>query len=169
MGNKYHFDSFGDSSCSEFLASGTVATTGEAEGDYIAVKVLTNSSESPEQFVGKTFWVSNEAEADDNTAYQLYTQPASDKGTGMYVKIYSAAPTRSVSFSVTDGTDPISGASIVIDDTITKTTGGAGGCTGDLADGEYSVEITKEGYTDYTGTITVSYEDISFSFELDAI
>lgn len=165
LGTKYYFDSFGDSATTEFLASGTVETTGQEEGDYIEVKVLTNSSLNPE-FIGKKYWIVGDAKDDGSVAYQLYTD-AGVTGTGMYVKLYATAPTRSVSFTVTDGTDPISGATILIDDTTTKTTGGAGGCTGNLTDGSHSVKVTKDGYDDYEGTITVSYEDTSFTMELD--
>ena len=169
LGVKYWFDSFGNSGCTEFLGTGTVITTGEEEGDYIAVKVLTDSSEGSEQFVGKTYWVSDEAEADDNTGYQLYTTPTSTAGTGMYMKIYSEAQKRSVSFSILDSSDDsgISGASVVIGD-VTKTTGSSGGCTASLVDGDYEVEVSKEGYTSKTEEITVAYDEVSFTIKLTA-
>ena len=169
LGTKYWFDSFGDSACSEFLGTGTVATTGEAEGDYVAVKVLTNSSEGSEQFIGKTYWVVADAEADDGNGYQLYTTPVSTAGTGMYVKIYSEAQKRTVSFSILDSSDDsgISGASVVIGD-VTKTTGSSGGCTASLLDGDYEVEVSKEGYTTKTEDITVAYDEVSFTIKLTA-
>lgn len=166
LGTKYYFDSFGDSATTEFLASGTVATTGQAEGDYIEVVVLSNSSQS-EDFTGSKYWVVADAKDDGSEAYQLYTD-AGETGTGMYVKIYVEAPTRSVSFTVTDGTDPIQSASVVIDDGSAKTTGSSGGCTASLTDGSHTLKVTKDGYDDYEGTITVSYEDTSFTVELDA-
>lgn len=166
MGNKYWFDSFGNSTCTEFLGTGTVETTGQKEGDYVEVKVLTNSSEYAEQFVGKKYWVSAEAEADDDTGYQLYTLPKSTKGTGMYVKIYSQSPTRTVSFTVQDSNeDGIGGATVTIGET-TKTTGGAGGCTATLIDGDYEVEVSKEGYITKTEEITVAYDEITFVITL---
>ena len=78
------------------------------------------------------------------------------------------ATTRDISFSITDGTDPIQGASVVIGST-TKTTGSAGGCsfTG-VAEGSVSVEVSKEGYTTKTETITVDSEHTSFTITLVA-
>jgi len=165
LGTKYHFDSFGDSACSEFLASGTVETTGQEEGDYIEVKVLTNTSLNPE-FIGKKYWIVEDAKKDGSEAYQLYTG-AGTGGTGMYVKIYSEAPKRTVSFSVLDNSDDsaIQGASVVIGD-VTKTTGSSGGCTASLTDGTYEVEVAKSSYTTKTETITVAYDEVSFTVKL---
>lgn len=76
--------------------------------------------------------------------------------------------TRSVSFSVDDGTDAISGASIVIDDDSdnAKTTGSAGGCSATLTDGEHTIVVSKEGYTTKTETITVDSTHTSFTISL---
>lgn len=166
LGTKYYFDSFGDSATTEYLASGTAVTTGQQEGDYVELEILTNSSQNT-SFIGAKYWVVGDAKDDGSVAYQLYTD-AGVTGTGMYVKIYAAAPTRSVSFTVTDGTDPIQSASVVIDDGSAKTTGSSGGCTASLTDGSHTLKVTKDGYDDYEGTITVSYEDTSFTVELDA-
>lgn len=78
--------------------------------------------------------------------------------------------TRSVSFTINDGTDAVSGASVVIDNDTEnpKTTGGAGGCTATLTDGEHTVKVTKDGFTDKTETITVSEDDTSFTISLTA-
>lgn len=78
----YDFTSYGDSSKSEELATGTAQQTG-VDGDYLKIKVLTNSVDG---FVGNEYYVTNEAEADGTTAYQLYTD-AGSTGTGMYVTI----------------------------------------------------------------------------------
>lgn len=76
---------------------------------------------------------------------------------------------RNISFTIDDGNDPIEGASVVIGET-TKTTGSAGGCTfNDITDGEHLVEISKEGYTTKTETITVSEDSTSFTISLEAI
>ena len=164
LGIKYHFDSFGNSACSEFLASGTVETTGQEEGDYIEVKVLTNSSLNPE-FISKKYWIVEDAKKDGSQAYQLYID-AGTTGTGMYVKIYESAPTRSVSISVkSDGTG-VSGASVTIGET-TKTTGSAGGCTFTLVDGDYDVTVTATGYEDAEDDITVAYDTTSFDITIE--
>ena len=76
--------------------------------------------------------------------------------------------TRSVSFLINDGTDPIQGATVSIDE-ISGTTGSAGGCTlQNVADGENSVTITAEGYTSKTETITVSENDTTFTISLES-
>ena len=77
--------------------------------------------------------------------------------------------TRSVSITINDGTDPVQGASVVIDGGDAKTTGSAGGCTASLTDGNHTVVVTKEGFTDKTETITVSSEDTSFTISLTAV
>lgn len=73
--------------------------------------------------------------------------------------------TRNISITVNDGTDPIQGASVVIGET-SKTTGSAGGCTFDVADGKVSVEISKEGFVSKTEEITVSEDNTSFTISL---
>lgn len=81
-------------------------------------------------------------------------------------------PTRSCSFTIDDGAaEPsgISGAEVVFDgDTANKkTTGGAGGFTVTLADGEHSAAITATGYKDKTATITVDSTHTSFTISLE--
>lgn len=74
--------------------------------------------------------------------------------------------TRNISFTINDGTDPIEGASVIIDGT-NKTTGSAGGCSfNDIAEGTVSVEISKEGFVTKTEEITVSEENTSFTISL---
>ena len=164
LGTKYHFDSFGDSACTQFLASGTVETTGQEEGDYIEVKVLTNTSLNPE-FIGKKYWIVEDAKKDGSQAYQLYTG-AGTGGTGMYVKIYESAPTRNVSVTVQDSNeDAISGATVVIGET-SKTTGSAGGCSFTLTDGAYEITVSKEDYTTKTEDISVAYDNTSITITL---
>lgn len=73
---------------------------------------------------------------------------------------------RSVHLTITDGTDPVSGASVLIDEDITRTTGDAGGCNATLTDGEHTVKVTKEGFVDYTDTITVGSDATTFTITL---
>lgn len=73
---------------------------------------------------------------------------------------------RSVHLTITDGTDPVTGASVLIDEDITRTTGDAGGCNATLTDGEHTVKVTKEGFVDYTDTITVSSDATTFTITL---
>lgn len=81
--------------------------------------------------------------------------------------------TYEISVTVTDGTDPISGASVLFTDTTdnTKTysgtTGGQGGCTVKPVAGTYAVTATKEGYEDYTHASEVTVNaDSTLSIEM---
>ena len=67
-----------------------------------------------------------------------------------------------------DGNNPVENATVAIGD-VTSTTGSAGGCSlQNIPDGEHTVTVTKDGYTDYTGTITVSEDNTSFTISLTA-
>ena len=162
MGTKYYFDSFANSSASDFYGSGTVVTTGQKEGDYAEVKVTSDSNH--QEFVGRTFWVEADAKTDGSEVYQLYTD--GETATGVYVKIYASQPTRTVSISVkSDGTG-VSGASVTIGET-TKTTGSAGGCTFTLTDGDYDISVTATGYVDAEDEISVAYDETSFDINIE--
>lgn len=76
--------------------------------------------------------------------------------------------TRNVNFTITDGTDGVANAMVVIDETIEKTTGVAGGCTAILTDGEHTVTVTADGYVTKTETINVSEEDTAFTITVTA-
>ena len=82
-----------------------------------------------------------------------------------------------ISVTVTDGTDPIQGASVVLTDTtdssitFTGTSGSAGGCTlSNVTLGTYAVTATCTGYTDYEGSedLTVTEETDSLEIEMTA-
>lgn len=77
--------------------------------------------------------------------------------------------TRDISITVTDGTDPVQGASVVIGET-TKTTGSAGGCSfNGLTEGEKTVTVTADGYVEKTATISVDSTNLTFEIELTAV
>ena len=79
------------------------------------------------------------------------------------------ATIRTLSFTINDGTDAIEGATVKIGST-TKTTGSAGGCTfTEMADDTYSVEVSKEGYTTKTESITSDETHTSFTISLVAV
>lgn len=76
--------------------------------------------------------------------------------------------TRDLSFTITDGTDPIEGATVTIGDK-TGTTGSAGGCSiSGVEEGSVSVEVAATGYTTKTETITVDETHTSFTISLTA-
>lgn len=77
--------------------------------------------------------------------------------------------TRDLSITVDDGENAVSGVSVAIGD-ITGTTGPAGGCTlKGVSDGEHTITATKEGYTEYSDTITVDSTHTSFTISLTAV
>lgn len=76
--------------------------------------------------------------------------------------------TQDISFTINDGTDPIQGATVKIGSE-TKTTGSAGGCSFTaIEEGTVSVEVSKEGYTTKTESITVDNTHTSFTISLVA-
>ena len=74
-----------------------------------------------------------------------------------------------IAVSVTDGTDPVQGASVTIGGK-TGTTGSAGGCTVSgvsVGDG-VAVSVTCDGYEDYSATEDITSETTSLSITLTA-
>lgn len=128
------------------------------------MEVKDNTSQDP-SWIGQKFYVDEDAKTDGSEAYQLYTD-AGTTGTGMYVKIYTEAPTHNISITVTDGTDPVQGATVVLGEN-TKTTGSAGGCTiNSVPIGTHTITVTKTGFEDYSGTIAVDADYTSFTIVL---
>lgn len=76
--------------------------------------------------------------------------------------------TQNINFTINDGTNAIEGATVKIGSE-TKTTGSAGGCsfTG-VAEGTVSVEVSKDGYTTKTESITVDSTHTTFTISLVA-
>ena len=104
------------------------------------------------------------------SGYATVTKSITVAGADITVDIEMIA-TRSVSFTINDGTDGIQNAEVVIDgDTAgKKTTGSSGGCTATLTDGEHEVVVTADGYTSKTETITVDSTHSSFTISLTAV
>lgn len=76
--------------------------------------------------------------------------------------------TRDLSITVTDGENGISGVTVAIGET-TGITGSAGGCTlSNIPDGEHTIIATKEGYVDYTSTVTTGADNTSITIVLTA-
>lgn len=75
--------------------------------------------------------------------------------------------TRTIHIDVVNASEePIVGASVVIGDT-TRTTGDAGGCNfADMLDDTYSVEVSADGYTTKTESITTDETHTSFIISL---
>ena len=76
--------------------------------------------------------------------------------------------THNLNFIVTDGSNPIQGATVTIGE-ITGTTGSAGGCTlSGVTGGEQTVTVSADGFEAYSDTITVDSEHLSFTISLTA-
>ncbi len=105
----------------------------------------------------------------EKSGYATVTKSVTVAGADITVDIEMTA-TRTVSFTVNDGTDGIQSATVTIDGDAegAKTTGSSGGCTATLTDGEHEIVVTKEGYTDKTETITVDSTHTSFTISLVA-
>ena len=75
--------------------------------------------------------------------------------------------TTNISISVIDENEtPINGANVSIDE-ISSTTGSLGGCTlQDVPFGIQTITVTKEGYEEYSDSITVSEENTEFTITL---
>ena len=76
-----------------------------------------------------------------------------------------------ITVNVTDGTDAISGATVVLSDddelSSSKTTGDDGSVTyTDIDNGTYTITVSKSGYTTETEIVTVAGEDIEVDIEL---
>lgn len=80
----YSFESFGDAEGTTSWGEGTVKTTGNKSNGYIEVEVVTNEPDS--SFIGQKFYVSEEAAADDNKIYELFTD-TNGTSSGIYVTI----------------------------------------------------------------------------------
>lgn len=80
---------------------------------------------------------------------------------------------RNISVSVTDGTDPVSGASVKLlknnEVVASSTTGSAGGCTlSNVEDGSYTISVLKDGFVEYTDTVVTSSDNATLTIELTA-
>ena len=93
------------------------------------------------------------------------------------IEMTAEVTTTDIAVTVTDGTDPVQGASVTLTDTtdseITKTgtSGSAGGCTlSNVAFGTYTVTASCEGYENYTGaeSLVVTAETTTLAIQLTA-
>lgn len=76
--------------------------------------------------------------------------------------------TRTINFTINDGTDAIKSATVTIDET-SKTTGSAGGCSfPNMTDGNYTVIVSADGFETATENITVGEGNTSFTISLSA-
>ena len=73
--------------------------------------------------------------------------------------------TTNVHVTVSDGENPISGATVTIDE-ITATTINGGCNLQNVPTGIQTITVTKEGYSEYSESITVSDENNEFNITL---
>jgi len=65
-----------------------------------------------------------------------------------------------VTFTVTDGTNPINGAEVAVSGYSPVTTNSSGVATIDLYNGNYNFDVTASGFGDYSSSFTVSDDDL---------
>nr|MDA3865656.1 carboxypeptidase regulatory-like domain-containing protein [Salinivirgaceae bacterium] len=110
-------------------------------------------------FAGYAFAGWNTAADGTGTAYlegAAFTMPAEDV---TFYAIWEVIPTYTVTFTVVDEVSAaVENASISIDGN-ELTTDGSGVATVDLINGSYDYTITKAGYDEYTGSVTVTDSD----------
>ena len=73
-----------------------------------------------------------------------------------------------ITVTVTDGTNPVTGASVTISGT-TKTTDSDGEADFSLYEGPATISVTKDGYQDKSEDVDVSPHDTGFTIELVAV
>lgn len=96
------------------------------------------------------------------------TITVTEETTTLSITLTAVTPVYDVVITVDDGTNPVEGASVVIGET-TETTDVNGECTfDDLESDTYSAEISKEGYTTKTESISVDADHTSFTISLTA-
>lgn len=82
----------------------------------------------------------------------------------MRMLITPPATARDITVTISDGTDPIEGASVVIGTDYTGTTGDDGKVSfEDVPLTETSISVTKTGFADYTGTISSGTVNITMT------
>ena len=86
-----------------------------------------------------------------------------------YVKANASTDSPTLTITVTDGTDPISSASVKIGST-TQTTNGEGKTTfSGLTYGDYAVKVTKTGYYDFEDTARFRANHKNFTFAITTL
>lgn len=73
---------------------------------------------------------------------------------------------RTLEITVTDGTDPISGATVTINST-DKTTNASGKAEFELYEGDYTVTATKTNYTTASDTVDLNEHNTTLTLELE--
>lgn len=88
----------------------------------------------------------------------LYSSPEGESALSDAVEV-TLEPPGSITFTVTDGTDPIEGAIISIEDSeIVLTTNPQGVATAHLVDGDYSFTVFAVYYQEFSGSFTIAGE-----------
>lgn len=131
-----------------YFYTGTLAAASDFSGVTLQAVVSINPEETePNQPVTLA--------ADSVTSTALATSAVNEIAAAL-----SGTGARSVTLTVTDGTDPLQSALVRLTDNSTnswtKTTNASGVATFSLDDGNYTATVTKGGYTHTPETVTVS-------------
>lgn len=144
----------------DWAEPGTVAEQEMADGDDDGIYTTTVSAlegDHEYKYFMNTGWDNGEWNAGNNRIFTLGTDPMTlnDVWGGYYVN-----------FLVTDGTDPLEGATVEVDgpivtkETWTMNTDVNGEAHFVLADGDYNYTVSMTGYNDATGTFNVMQGDV---------
>lgn len=150
--------------------TGNVGSNGETEFQHVTMKMMPNGNGTQVDFIdGQVETMQLTADL-SGTFIEEYTdlkvvvfvQKEASKMVAQSAYSYTANELSPVNFTVTDGENPIEGAVINIGGA-SVTTDASGMVTKALVDGEHSFEVTKAGFDNYTGTVTVAGASVDVS------
>ena len=154
------FSVVGDNGTLAATANGDAITSGdEVEEGFEVVFTATPA----EDFRVKE-WTLNTVVVPDNST-NTFTITGIDAISAVTVE-FEAIPEYLVTFTVTDGTDPVEGAIVTVDGTELIATNISGATTVELVDGVYPYTIYAAGLFEKTGEITVSGSVLDVPVEL---
>ena len=86
------------------------------------------------------------------------------------IQALEALHTQDIEFTITDGTDPVEGATVTINNKTGTSAATTGKCTIEgILEGTYDAAVTCDGYEDETSSVTVTSSTTSFTIALTAV
>ena len=163
-GNKTVTATFTEVSATQFSLDIRISGTGTVKvGDteYTEVISVDEGSTLTLEAIAGEGWIFNGWSGDVSETGTATTTITMNEDKTVYVTFVEESPAEySVTFTVTDGTNPIQGASIVINSQ-TATTNASGEASIKLANGSYAYTITLNQYETYNGTVEVNGNDVA--------
>jgi len=163
-GNKTVTATFTEVSATQFSLDIRISGTGTVKvGDteYTEVISVDEGSTLTLEAIASEGWIFNGWSGDVSETGTATTTITMNEDKTVYVTFVEESPAEySVTFTVTDGTNPIQGASIVINSQ-TATTNASGEASIKLTNGSYAYTITLNQYETYNGTVEVNGNDVA--------